>query len=402
MRKKKQHIQRIGLVLSAVPGYSETFFRNKIAGLQAQGFEVVLFVTDQSGSIPDAFGCTVISAASFKGSFWRVLIISVWTLIKAFLFTPIRSYKHVKLDVADNFTLKQSLKRLIQNAFLFSQNVTWLHFGFGMLAVGRENVAAAIAAQMAVSFRGFDLYLSPLKHPNCYKLLFKKEVRYHVLSNEMKQDLVSEGVLESAIYVITPAIDVSFFKSNTNQLTRELQSKIQLITVARLHWIKGLEYTLQAMAELKKADISFHYTIIGTGEERERLMFAAYQLDVLDQVSFAGRLEPVAVREQLKVSDIYIQYSIQEGFGNAVLEAQALGVLCVVSDADGLQENVLHEKTGWVVPKRQPKFLAAQIKELIKLTPQEKELIRGRAVTRVQRNFNLDKQQDEFVAFYEV
>lgn len=34
---------RIGLVLSTTPGYSETFFRSKIKGLQENGIEVRLF-----------------------------------------------------------------------------------------------------------------------------------------------------------------------------------------------------------------------------------------------------------------------------------------------------------------------------------------------------------------------
>ena len=56
-----------------------------------------------------------------------------------------------------------------------------------------------------------------------------------------------------------------------------------------------------------------------------------------------------------KKADIYIQYSIEEGFCNAVLEAQSMGVLTIVSDASGLIENVVDGKTGWVVPKRRTK-----------------------------------------------
>ena len=35
---------KIGLVLSRPPGYSESFFRNKISGLIKHGIEVELFV----------------------------------------------------------------------------------------------------------------------------------------------------------------------------------------------------------------------------------------------------------------------------------------------------------------------------------------------------------------------
>src|SRR5690554_1828119 len=34
---------KIGLVLANPPGYSETFFRSKIKGLQKNGFEITLF-----------------------------------------------------------------------------------------------------------------------------------------------------------------------------------------------------------------------------------------------------------------------------------------------------------------------------------------------------------------------
>ncbi|MEZ4854635.1 glycosyltransferase family 4 protein [Flavobacterium sp.] len=81
------------------------------------------------------------------------------------------------------------------------------------------------------------------------------------------------------------------------------------------------------------------------------MQFAVHQLKLEDMVTFTGKLSPKEVKEKLSVTDIYIQYSLQEGFCNAVLEAQAMGLFPgVVSDAEGLSENVLNI-TGFVVPK---------------------------------------------------
>ena len=80
----------------------------------------------------------------------------------------------------DGKSLKNSLKLIILNQFFLKEKLDWLHFGFGMLAKDRENVAEAIGAKMAVSFRGYDLYLSPLKHPGCYDLLFLKDMRQSI------------------------------------------------------------------------------------------------------------------------------------------------------------------------------------------------------------------------------
>lgn len=77
-----------------------------------------------------------------------------------------------------------------------------------------------------------------------------------------------------------------------------------------------------------------------------------------------------------------------------------MGLLCVVSDAEGLTENVLHGKTGWVVPKRSPLLLAAQIQKVARLDALKAMNIRSTAVKRVRETFNLEQQQEAFVGFY--
>ncbi|WP_452231437.1 glycosyltransferase family 4 protein [Lacinutrix sp. MEBiC02595] len=396
MQAKNLDKPAIGIVLSTVPRYSETFFRNKIKGLQEHGFRVVLFV-DYLNEADAHFGCKVVAGNDFGKGKLKQIGYSFLAIIKTVFFHPKRSLKLYQLNKKDGIPFLKNIKQLILNSFFLSADVDWLHFGFGMLAVGRENVAAAMEAKMAVSFRGYDLYLSPLKHPGCYTMLFQKDIRYHVLSQEMKQDLISYNIPSHAIQVITPAIDISFFTPNHSI---EKNSRLELVTVARLHWKKGLVYTLEALALLKQLGIAFHYTIIGDGSEKERLVFAAHQLGLKEHITFTGKLPQTEVKKHLEAASIYVQYSIQEGFCNAVLEAQALGLLCVVSNAEGLAENVLNGKTGWVEPKRNPILLANRIEAILKLSEAEKQKIRENAIARVHKEFGLLKQQEAFVHFY--
>ena len=134
--------------------------------------------------------------------------------------------------------------------------------------------------------------------------------------------------------------------------------------------------------------------------EKERLQFAVHQLGLNGCVTFSGKLSQEAVKEALATTDLYLQYSIQEGFCNAVLEAQAMGLLCIVSDAEGLSENVIENETGFVVEKQKPTLLFEKIKEVIGLNETQKEMMRKQAVLRVEKEFNLEKQQKEFLAFY--
>lgn len=386
---------KIGIVLPALPAYSETFFRNKILGLQKNGHQVVLFVNN-SENRNSYLNCKVVIAPKLSGNKIKVLIITFQQLILSGINFS-RSWKLFQLNKQDKLAFLQNVKQIVSNQFLMKENLDWLHFGFGTMALGRENLATTIQAKMAVSFRGFDYYVYPLKNKDCYKKLFKKEVKYHVLSESMKQGLIEKGISENKIVKITPAIDIKLFSDNRIE---KLNKKTHFATISRLHYIKGLEYTLEALSLLKKAGFDFQFTIIGDGNEKERLQFAVYQLGITDNVTFTGKLSPEQVKSVLNETDIYLQYSLQEGFCNAVLEAQAMGLLCVVSNAEGLRENVLDNKTGFVVEKQNSQLLFEKIKEVVALPEIERQKIKQKAIERVQKEFNLEKQQREFIEFY--
>jgi colanic acid/amylovoran biosynthesis glycosyltransferase len=214
----------------------------------------------------------------------------------------------------------------------------------------------------------------------------------------MKQKLSSYNISEANIKVITPAIDIDLFETTKDK--KNNNQSLNIVCVSRLHWVKGLNYLLEALSILKQKNIDFKLTIIGDGEEKERLTFATYQFGISPNVIFTGKLPQSAVIDYLNKANVYVQYSIQEGFCNAVLEAQAMGIPCVVSDADGLQENVLHRKTGFVVPKRNPKALAKAIKQVHQLSIEKKHQMANFSVERVRRDFNLEKQNSLFLEFY--
>lgn len=386
---------KVGVALSTTPGYSETFFRSKIKGLKEKGVEVHLFCQNKND---DFTLCPlVVSPKVSKNPFLQLwFFIKEYVLLLPYMSTVIR---FVKLERAEGTGWAQVFKKLYLNAHLLKAKLDWLHFGFATMALGSETVAKAIGAKMAVSFRGFDIAVYPVKHPNCYRLLWKYVDKVHTISDDLLNLALKHGLSKDVpVEKITPAIDVNLFKTS-----KEVEYKLGVpvfMTTGRLHWKKGLVATLEALALLKEQGINFVYKIIGEGKEYERIAFAAYQLGLKDRVEFLGKLPHAEVKSELEKADIYLQYSIQEGFCNAVLEAQAMGKLCIVSNAEGLTENVLHEQTGWVVPKYSPHLLAEQIKKVLLMDVEEKAVISKNAVERVRREFNVEKQTKEFVGFY--
>lgn len=386
---------KIGIVLSNTPGYSETFFRSKIKGLQKNGIEVSLFCQNkmEDFAICPAFESPEVTRNPFLQSWY---IIKEFMLLLPYLSTVIRFIKLERKEDTDWIPL---FKKIYLNAHLLKTKVDWLHFGFATMALGSETVGKTIGAKMAVSFRGFDIAVYPVKYPNCYDVLWKYVDKVHIISDDLLVLAKKYGLPENVPVVkITPAVDVEMFKSVPQNFSQK--DKSIFMTTGRLHWKKGLVTTMEALVILKAQGFDFIYKIVGEGGEYERVAFAAYQLGLKENVQFLGRLPHTQVKKELENADIYLQYSIQEGFCNAVLEAQALGKLCIVSNAEGLSENVLHEQTGWVVPKNAPHLLAEQIQKVLLMDEVAKTTISQNAMERVRLEFYVEKQQREFLEFY--
>jgi len=388
---------KIGLVLPALPGYSETFFTNKIKGLHENGHQVYLFVSGRSKKNFDK--AKVIRGPYISGNQTRNAIVSVWALFKLAFKAPITAIRLIRLERSDGSSWTNAIKRLIINSHILPYRLDWLHFGYAAMGVERELVGKAIGAKTAFSMRGHDIIEFPLKNPGCYNRLWKNVDKVHTISEDLLNVAISLGLpKEIPVMKITPAIETSKFYCKRDRLLKN--GEINITTVSRLHWVKGLGYVLDALALLNNEGIKFKYKIIGTGDETEYLNFSINQLGLNKNVKLLGKLDHNSIPPILKQTDIYIQYSLSEGFCNAVLEAQAAGCLCIVSDAEGLNENVLDGRTGWVVTKRRSDLLAQKILEIINAPQSELLEISHRAAERIQAEFNLEKQRKEFVTFY--
>ena len=385
---------KIGLVLSRTPAYSETFFISKIEGLQKNGFEVVLFVNSKDTHFDL---CTVKKQVQYRSFF----ILEFFLKSLGLLLTKLSILlKFISLERKRNVSFKRILKKLILNQHILQEsNVDWLHFGFATQAIGRENIAKVIGAKMAVSLRGFDIDVYPLKHKDCYSFLLKSVDKVHSISNYLLNKANILGLDKNTpSQIITPAID----SLRINKLISKINNSknLKICTIGRLHWIKNYTDILKSLKILKDKEIQFKYHIIGEGVLLEALKYEVYEYGLNDSVIFEGKLSHQETIQKLYDSDVYIQYSYSEGFCNAVLEAQSMGILPIVSNAEGLSENVLNNKTGWVIQKNSPKLLANKIVEVSNLPESDKEKIRKQAIERVLKEFNVEKQQKEFIDFY--
>jgi len=389
--------QRIGIVLNNVPAYSETFLLNKINGLIERGARVTIFAEKSGHAFPMHWN--VISPFKLPSNgLLRNLFVAAGMMRMA-LSCSKKSYKFFKLERIAGRSSKTALENLYINGHIIARELDWLHYGFATVAVRRENVAKAIGARMAVSLRGYDIAVYPLKNKDCYNLLWSNVDKIHSISDDLVRRAYDLGLpINKRIVKIMPAIDIDKFSV---QSRGSKNTELNILTIARLSWIKGLQYALQAMKLLKDKKIPFKYTIVGDGPEMECLLFAAHQFGIKEHVVFAGKVKANDVPAYMASHTVYLQPSLQEGFCNAALEAQAAGLLTIVTDGGALKENVIDNETGWIINRRDPLAIATAIQKVAAMAESERQRIINNAYQRVRREFAIEKQLSAFEAFYD-
>lgn len=113
-----------------------------------------------------------------------------------------------------------------------------------------------------------------------------------------------------------------------------------LICVGRLSPEKGQAGLVRAFAELSARHDGVQLRLVGDGPERRDLEQLVSELNMVDRVTFAGRLTETDTLAEIARSDLLVLPSFMEGLPIVLMEAMALGVPVVASRVAGIPELV--------------------------------------------------------------
>ena len=120
---------------------------------------------------------------------------------------------------------------------------------------------------------------------------------------------------------------------------------------------------LKAFREIQRQHPNSHLVLIGDGPLRGALELLAQQLCISDHVHFIGYTAQVG--DYLAAMDIYVNTTLDEGFGIAVVEAMLAGLPVVLADAGAHPELITDGVHGVLYPGGDAMRLAYSILELI-------------------------------------
>ncbi|MDK2887521.1 MAG: hypothetical protein PWP72_399 [Thermoanaerobacter sp.] len=166
-------------------------------------------------------------------------------------------------------------------------------------------------------------------------------------------------------------IDINRFRKDRFTESQRLKIKKRLglspetfvlTTIARINPLKGYVDLIDAVAQLPGEN----WQLLCIGEDEGQLgeiLSKIRQLGLENKVSMLGPRNDIP--EILSITDIYILASYREGIPRSVIEAQAMEIPAVVTNVRGSREVVIDNKTGFVVPPREPAALAKAVLQLM-------------------------------------
>lgn len=139
--------------------------------------------------------------------------------------------------------------------------------------------------------------------------------------------------------------------------------------VGRLEPVKNAGALIEAVAYLAAEGLKCELHVVGDGSERETLEQRAIGLGASDHIRFHGFMsDPSSVLADVQ---LYVQPSLSEGFGIALVEAMGCGLPAVASRRGGMPEIVTHGVNGWLVEPPTSKTLTSTIRAAAGLRPAE-------------------------------
>lgn len=183
-----------------------------------------------------------------------------------------------------------------------------------------------------------------------------------------KDNLVKTGVSDKKIIVIKNGVDYleKYDDEKVGEIKNSygLKNEFIMTIAARLTFVKGHDYILEAVKKLKDDNLDFKLLIAGTGEYEENIRKKISELDVDDKVIMLGFVSDI--EKIVNITDLNLNASFgTEATSLSLLEGLSIGVPAVVSDFGGNGGVIYDGTNGFLVETKNANELYEKIKLII-------------------------------------
>jgi glycosyltransferase involved in cell wall biosynthesis len=168
------------------------------------------------------------------------------------------------------------------------------------------------------------------------------------VSNDLTRAMKNHKLFNPDYRVIHNVVDTAFFEVVSKQETGR-KELLHISCFTDVH--KNISGLLRVVKKLADNRNDFHFTLVGEGEDLEKLMAYAGELKIPEQhFQFTGLLEGKTLAQTMAKADALVIFSNYENMPVVINESFVLGVPVFSTNVGGIAE-MINDTTGRLIPK---------------------------------------------------
>ncbi len=271
--------------------------------------------------------------------------INPFSEIKLFV-SLLRIIRRIKPDVVLNYTIKPTIYGSIAAAFSPKTRIFSTITGLGYLFTSKSLKSKLLGLVVKMQ----------------YYFALKMNTLVFFQNNDDLQLFTEMGLLRRVATKIVngSGVDLTAYKPSTEQKRNN-----SFIMVGRILKDKGIDEYIAAARLVKKNHPEALFQVLGPLDNNP----AAYGMVDIESWQKEGCIEYIPpqkdVRPYLAKSQVFVLPSYREGTPRSTLEAMAMGMPVITTDAPGCKETIIDTVNGYQVPTRDHVGLAAAMEKFI-------------------------------------
>jgi len=348
-------------ILDIFPKISETFILNEILELEKKGFRVhVLSLRAPTEIIQHEHVAHLKLAPLYFNEHHEKTLFKLFQLFNFCRKSPVTYLSGLFELLKYDRELRWNFHRMIPFARLVEKyNISHIHAHFAGQAA-ESAMCLSLLTKVPFSFtnHGYDVYYNPHRF---YKLLVQRS-KYTITVSDYNSRYLMEtfDVDGDKLKVVRCGIQTDKWQPDPLVL-----KDIDVITVARLHPVKGLNFLLSACLDIAKLDTGFKCVIVGEGDERAKLQEFITEHHLENNVVLVGAKNQDQVRFYLSRSRIFVLSSVSEAMPVSLMEAMSCEIPVVATNVRGVSELVEHGVNGLLIEPEMPEQIVKSILMLL-------------------------------------
>jgi colanic acid/amylovoran biosynthesis glycosyltransferase len=393
---------RIAIFVGAFPLVSETFIVRQITGLIDSGHEVHIFsearpadgfpvheevaryhLLDRTSytdmpldawmemPVSPVYGKTWTPGSATPSWNAQRLVQALPVLARCFFYAPALAVQALQRSEFGYQTSSLSSAYRLAALCRGDKRFDAIHAHFGPIANSFRLAKPLFRAPLMATFHGYDFTSWPRENgQDCYARLWRVLDRATVNSDFSAQCVRALGCPPERIRKLPVGLDPQEFVFR--ERTLQPGETVRILSIGRLVEVKGYEYCLRAIAQLRQDVPQLCYMIVGDGPCRRKIEELVRELGLSDHVVLFGAQNGTEVKRCLADAHVFLLGSARaangacEAQGLVLQEAQACGLPIVATRNGGIPESVIDGVSAFLVREADAGALGEALLRLIK------------------------------------